>query len=264
MKKPFCWTALIIFLFTGDLLLLAAEQNEPESLIATKNGDKYGYADRSGKFIIPPQFEIAYSFIEGLAGVRTDSKWGWIDKTGKFVIPAQFDDYSYFSEGLAPVKSADKYGYIDKTGKSVIPPQFERAYSFIEGLAPARSGGKYGWIDKTGKFIIPAQFYDIDLFGSFNQGPIAVKSDSGWGYIDRTGRFVVQPQFYEAKGFSEGLAVVGIPFDYLKHGMIPQVTYGVQIDSVYMERVIPLEYGYIDINGVKVIECQFEIGRAHV
>ncbi|GAH30691.1 unnamed protein product, partial [marine sediment metagenome] len=80
---------------------------------------KWGYIDKTGKWVITPQFQWAGSFSEGLAAVRIEGKWGWgyIDKTGKWVIEPQFNMASRFSEGLAVVKSEGKKGYIDKTGK---------------------------------------------------------------------------------------------------------------------------------------------------
>ncbi|HDS29982.1 MAG TPA: WG repeat-containing protein, partial [Firmicutes bacterium] len=50
---------------------------------------------------------------------------GFIDKTGQYVINPQFDFAFDFSEGLAPVKIAEKWGFIDKTGQFVINPQFD-------------------------------------------------------------------------------------------------------------------------------------------
>jgi hypothetical protein len=55
--------------------------------------------------------------------VKKDNKWGYIDKTGRLIIPFQFDTADYFSEGLAAVGIGEKTGYIDKTGKFVVPPQ---------------------------------------------------------------------------------------------------------------------------------------------
>ena len=102
------------------------KKNNPNPIAAVKFGDKWGYIDKSGKFIINPQFDDACDFSEsGLAGVQLGDKWGYIDKTGKFIINPQFD-YAYpFSEnGLARVILGDKYGYIDKSGKFIINPQF--------------------------------------------------------------------------------------------------------------------------------------------
>ena len=73
-----------------------------------------GYIDRSGGFVIPPQFRQAGSFSEGLAPVKLSpdkmkklapfKEWAYIDRSGKVVIPPQFMDAEPFSEGLAIVK----------------------------------------------------------------------------------------------------------------------------------------------------------------
>lgn len=55
-------------------------------------------------FVIPPQFDTADAFVEGMARVQINNKWGYIDKTGKFVIPPQFEEVHPFSEGLALVR----------------------------------------------------------------------------------------------------------------------------------------------------------------
>jgi len=43
---------------------------------------KYGYIDRSGKMVIEPIFDYAYSFREQMAAVQVGSKWGYIDHAG--------------------------------------------------------------------------------------------------------------------------------------------------------------------------------------
>jgi WG containing repeat len=76
-------------------------------------GGKYGYIDRSGKMVIPPQFKEAGSFSEGLAIIRlNDKEWGYIDTSGKLVINGEeFGLAREFSEGLAAVTGKnDKYG----------------------------------------------------------------------------------------------------------------------------------------------------------
>jgi hypothetical protein len=54
--------------------------------------------------VIPPQFDAADAFVEGLARVQKGNQWGYIDKTGKFVISPQFEEVHSFSEGLILVK----------------------------------------------------------------------------------------------------------------------------------------------------------------
>ena len=53
------------------------------------------------------------------APVKYNGKWGYIDKTGKFVIEPKFEGAYPFSEGLAMVKVGKAVGYIDKTGRYI-------------------------------------------------------------------------------------------------------------------------------------------------
>ena len=92
-------------------------------------------------------------------------KWGFIDKTGNYIVKPQFDDASPFSEGLAAVKVDNyasglaKWGYIDKTGKYVVGPRFDIAGPFSDGLAEIGLAASEpdlrlsGYMDKTGTYI---------------------------------------------------------------------------------------------------------------
>ena len=48
-------------------------------------GKKKGYIDRSGKIVIQPDFDRAWSFVNGLAEVEVDGNRGYIDKQGAYV-----------------------------------------------------------------------------------------------------------------------------------------------------------------------------------
>ena len=244
-----------------------------------KESGKWGYIDNAGTFVIPAQFDRAQPFSEGLAAVESGGKWGYIDKTGTFVIPPQFEwapslnqrAFRSFSDGLAAVKTGDKYGYIDRTGTFAIPAQFEFGSDFQEGLARVVTGRKYGWIDKTGTLVIPPQF---DFAYDFEGGIACVQTGRKYGWIDKTGNFVIPAQFDKvalSPRFHEGLAVVGISSGDrpstiadgtgvdLATGKVKSVTFGVRVDSPYLENVdAPLKYGYIDRRGQKVIECRFD------
>jgi len=99
---------------------------------------KWGYIDKSGGWVISPQFDAAEQFSEGLAAVQIAGKYGYIDKRGDWIIPPQFDRAEQFSEGLAAVKIAEKYGYIDNCGRYVINPQFDEAGQFTWGMLRER------------------------------------------------------------------------------------------------------------------------------
>lgn len=194
-----------------------------------EQGDKWGYIDRSGRLVIPFQFDYASGFSEGLAAVGIKEKTGYIDAAGKLVIPAKFDAGFHFSEGLAVVvisheeakRPSWEYGYIDKSGKMVIPlrkaesPKWMSYYAptlaFSEGLAGAQLGspkkGKMGYIDKTGRQIIPPKYDHVE---SFSESLAVVAIGEKYGYINRSGKMVIPPRFAGASPFSEGLAPVTI------------------------------------------------------
>ncbi len=210
-------------------------------------GQKAGYIDKTGKVVIPAEYDSVGEFSEGLAAVEKDGKFGVIDKTGKTVIPFQYSWAEYlqpdgssstfkpleaFHEGLATVLQDGKFGYIDKTGKEVIPRQYHTAVSFSEGLAAVEKDGKWGFIDKTGKEVIPFQY---DKVSSFSEGLAAVLvSGEGWSFIDKTGKEVLSVSYDDVSSFSEGFAAV-------------------KEDG---------KWGYIDRTGKLVIPCRYERGAS--
>jgi hypothetical protein len=151
---------------------------------------KYGYINKSGLFVIKPQFEYCGAFKNGLApagfnkplphvpsgnvsgwtippGSEPRVNWGFIDKTGKFLDKPTFDEAQEFSEGLAGVRSSNKWGFIDTAGQFVVKPNFQDERHFSEGLAAVKFQNKWGYIDKSGMFAIPAKYW---LSGAFSNG----------------------------------------------------------------------------------------------
>jgi len=169
----------------------------------------------------PPWF-----FSEGLANFKSDGKWGFIDRTGKIIIPFEFDFVEPFSEGLARFRQNDSFknGYIDKTGVVVIPAVYNDAYAFseeralvsiTESIEITEDGGmsvisKYGFIDKTGNVVIPIEY---GYARSFSEGLAAVSTNEGYGFIDRNGDVVIPFQYMYALSFSGGYATVLIDWE---------------------------------------------------
>ncbi len=84
-------------------------------------------------------------------------KWGYIDKTGKIVIPPQYESADAFSEGLAAINNCDQAFFIDKTGKKVVLGDFRYASSFAGGLSRVnvmtKQGLLWGYINRSGKMV---------------------------------------------------------------------------------------------------------------
>lgn len=186
------------------------------------NGCKWGAIDKTGKVVVPLQYDFVESFNGGLASVRKDDKWGLIDKTGREIVPPRYydkyshpDDMMKFYEGLAIVRRDRNYGMIDRTGKEIIPPLYDRIGYFIEGLAPVKKNGKWGFIDKSGKIVVQPQYEDV-----FDEGRDEgydgegwlerVKKNGKWGFVDKTGKEIVAPIYEWVTGFQEGFAALEI------------------------------------------------------
>ena len=93
----------VLLAFAGATVYWSAKQTP-------RDFGNFGYIDSAGTMVIPPQFEMAYDFSEGLAAIRVDNSAGFIDTTGELVVVPQFDDAGDFSQGLAPeiLRSGDK------------------------------------------------------------------------------------------------------------------------------------------------------------
>ena len=92
--------AMIIFkvfeIFNINLVREESSHLFKHGLVQVKADGKYGYADKSGRIVIPFAFDDAYSFEQGLAAAETDGNWGYIDKNGRTVIEPQFDSVMGF------------------------------------------------------------------------------------------------------------------------------------------------------------------------
>lgn len=126
-----------------------------EGLAPVSNGRRWGFVDYSGKLKIPFKFRIARSFDQGLALAKNASgKWGYIDKSGNWVIYPNFNRTYPFYNGIANVRvdnpsGKNPYrGFINKDGSFYYEPIFENVYKFREGLAPVQLFGHWGFLSK--------------------------------------------------------------------------------------------------------------------
>ena len=189
-----------------EIVLVKAVPGE-ELNIARKNG-KQGFVNSKGEWVIAPQFELCYPFVDGFALVSPlKDQYVLIDIEGKQLpIPAGYSP-STFAGGLAPVKKDGKTGFIDKTGKLVVPAIYDEWSLPDEGMHIATRQGKSFYIDSTGK-VLSGDGYDDA--GGFSEGLGCVKIGDKHGYINKAGEVVIAPKYDFAVPFHEGLAEVGL------------------------------------------------------
>jgi hypothetical protein len=202
----------------GEQIGARAASGDERFLIKMKG--LYGYIDKTGRVIIPPNYTVASEFRENRALFGRDwRQYGFLDPAGREIIPMRFLSGASFSEGMAVVSVSRtteggsdhiEIGFVNPAGRWAIPPNpggFSWADDFHEGLALARSektGNKVGFIDRRGQWAMTPQF---DWAEPFSEGVAAVDIGGMRGFVNRTGRFPVPPAFAEVHSFSGGLAL---------------------------------------------------------
>ena len=126
--------------------------------------EDYWVNDNTGKY--------AVFGVTGLASVKKDGKWGAIDKTGKTVIPFEYDHLQIVRDGLICFEKNGKYGYLDATTYQVaIPAQFVAATNFTDGLAPVYDGSKAYLIGKDGAKVPGSESLDARTYFPYLDNP---------------------------------------------------------------------------------------------
>jgi len=184
-----------------------------------------GFVSKTGS-ILAPNFQLAWTFSEGLAAVSTRKGYfGFVDTEGKWAIPDHFRFVGNFSDGLALYQDKNlKYGYIDKQGKIVIPAQWTSAYEFSEGRAVVCNGywPKWlcGYIDTNNRAITPIIYSNAESFSQgFASVCIGFDAEGKCGYIDSSGKVALEITYPEYRdefdiwnsplgSFHNGLALV--------------------------------------------------------
>lgn len=217
-----------------------------ERLFRILRDGKWGYVDAAGNVAIPPRFDGAEPFSEGLASVRLGARLGYVDSSGAFVLLPAFEPagvlHRPFVDGLAVVRAGGRYGYMDHAGRLAIAARFAAAEDFSGGLALTCSqGAGCGWVDRAGRGAIGPGYMggqpardgmvcattqmamgrvrvvlvradgtrlpgEYEGCGAFSEGLVAVRTPAGWGWLDGAGRGAISPRFEWAGDFGSGLA----------------------------------------------------------
>ncbi|WP_338815633.1 WG repeat-containing protein (plasmid) [Bernardetia sp. Wsw4-3y2] len=146
-----------LLFFISVLLLTFSTSFAQDSLLypAIKN-KKYGFIDKTGTFIIEPQYDKTFYFKEnGLATVQKDDKYGFINKNNEVIIPIIYDDFQSSNEAYyLPVINDSCYYLFDKKGEII------DSYCLVNKPKQCCTGGYYiydKWVAKK----LENEFYEI-------------------------------------------------------------------------------------------------------
>lgn len=181
----------VLRLRLGDLAFFAEDED---------HAGIWGFVDRKGKPIVPPQYIFAFDFHNGTALVckgtwTREAKWDNEYKTGK-----------YWSEEMM-------WGFIDTQGNEVSPFIFDEVVPLREGgedfcsrnVYRAHVGGypngKWGVINNRGKWLADPIFnwigweYDDGLFSFSNDGE--AEDDGPEGIYDAKNKLVLREPIFD-------------------------------------------------------------------
>lgn len=176
-----------------------------------------GFIDKEGNLVVKlPDDAEAGEFHDGLAPVKQGSSWGYINRSGAWVIPPQFAKAGNFSEGLAVVfiKDKKKFAFINRQAKGVLEFDATAVGDFHEGVAMVAKGDQCGYINLKGKFVIPNVYRFVEpRYSSQGVVPVALMfKDKNmpvkWTFVDHKNHPVVPEVFDGAKEVNEALAPV--------------------------------------------------------
>lgn len=150
------------------------EGDGTSKLIPFYRDGKFGYMDDKAVEVIPPKFDYARAFYEGLAcvamggyistgGLYYGNNLGYIDETGDLIIPTDYWSADDFLDGYAVVNGNQKV--LDKTGKA----HTNYGYKWIAPIGNGffkvgNSDAGYGVVNESGKVIVPVYFESVDRY----------------------------------------------------------------------------------------------------
>lgn len=161
--------------------------------LRVKEGFTWGYKDASGNWAIPPKYNDAEDFKNGIARVQDGPKWMWINMFGKEVPEnrKKLQVIAPASDGLSLAREDDLLGWVDAHERLAFPlRKYQEAHDFSCGLARIKLDDLYGYLDKSGNLVIPNQYWSA---ADFDHDLAFVQSREGMAYIDTKGAVVWKP-----------------------------------------------------------------------
>lgn len=197
-------------------------------LIPFKNSHSlFGYIDTLGNWIIPPKFDDASNFCEGLASVCKNDSCFYINKEGEYISENKFDEVEDYKDGFAIVKNNGIYYLINRTGQVISKPYAE-INEISEGLYVCKQGDKYGAINTKGEEVIPFiynklgnfknefAYYYTTLYGLVSSQNIRLEAEWEWvSNVDTNQILIVKKDKKYGLINTNNTTVLNIDYDYI-------------------------------------------------
>ena len=167
--------------------IVAANYIFEDGLLSVVDEDhKIGFVNTKGEMVIPPTYDKAGGFAEGLCVVGKGKKLYEEDE----VFVMETVEASRESDGLLGEEKKDdeepwKVSVINKKGEEVF--SLKNSYEpitgrFKDGYLAIEDGDRYGFVNKEGEMVIklPGK---VNRIGDYNSKYVTFRSDNGWGVM---------------------------------------------------------------------------------
>ena len=167
------WTERVDFLFMGGFCTVIDSTG------------KHGLIDKTGTWVVAPQYDYINNPVNGLRIVRNDGKYGVMDESLQFRLPVEYDWIILEQKGFL-VRNGAEQQLLDLDGKTVLQPFVHNGTSvlrynsgqvngagediyFTSDYLAFKIGDKTGLMNRNGKVVVPAIYENIlaitnDLF----------------------------------------------------------------------------------------------------
>lgn len=188
------------------------DRYQMEDRIRVKIGEKWGIIDPKGKKITELIYDEIQPYSSGLAGFYRNGKGGYLDRSGKEVIPAQYDLVDWFAKDIAfvgklnPADSLIYYGVIHKSGGIFYPFEFDEfEMGYPEDVFLVTKNGKKGAINWDGNMIVPIEYNQEELMDDFEidaTNYIILRKNGNVKLIDTKGTEIL-PEIYDKIDYAD-------------------------------------------------------------
>ena len=240
------------------------EFNTEDSLVVFRTFDKLrGYLNiHTGEIVIPAQYNRAWNFSEGIAGVLKDGVVSFIKEDGELAFDKTFpiyydDDYSeiafQFHHGLCVMRTMDnKWGLINTEGEWAVEPVYTTISAPRKGYRIVSDGNLYGLISGNGQIVLPLEYDFIRL--SSNPAGFTIAKDGIAKTIDYDLKTVV-PFVYD------GLYVLPYVDEYRSNVIYENGEVTKYIVPKYWRYDVGSGSGVIDLEGNVIIPAKYFMVR---
>ena len=131
-----------VFDQTLEALSALAPDYLGEGLVPASQGDRWGFMDRDGQWVIPPSFALVLPFRNGVApaGMSDDpdadaldvQRWGLIDARGRWVVEPRLTAMGSWGGAYTWARRHTRWGLVDRDGHWRVEPVYADAHEWFE------------------------------------------------------------------------------------------------------------------------------------